>query len=65
MLAPPAPLYKSDLASPLADLRGLVGEFPEAVHADVRVLAALLGCSEAEAEEARRWLVEDGLEVLA
>ncbi|MGH3087467.1 MAG: hypothetical protein ACRDSJ_09140 [Rubrobacteraceae bacterium] len=38
---------------------------PEALHLEARELARLLGCSEVEAEEARRWIVEDGLEVAA
>ena len=53
----------STLFYPLADLRGLIGHRPEALYVDAAVLARLLGCSEAEAEEARRWIVEDGLEV--
>ncbi len=65
MPAPQTALYKSDALYPLGDLRSLVDAFPEVIYADARTLATLLGCSEAEAEEARRWLVEDGLEVVA
>jgi hypothetical protein len=61
----PNPVYETDHADALADLRALVGTFPEALYADARRIAAILGCPEEAAEEARRWIAEDGLEVLA
>ena len=48
----------------LGDLRALISSYPEAVYADSRELARLLRCSESEVEEAKRWLLEDELEVL-
>lgn len=50
---------------PLADFRDLVARRPEAIYADPRKVALLLCCSEPEVEEARRWVLEDGLEVRA
>jgi hypothetical protein len=49
--------------NPLSDFRYLVDERPDALYWDVRQLARILRCSEFEAEEARRWVLEDGLEV--
>lgn len=50
---------------PLADLRMLVSLRPEALDLEARAISRLLGCSEFEAEEARRWIALDGLEVVA
>jgi hypothetical protein len=50
---------------PLSELRDLIGRRPEIIYLDVRDLCLLLGCSEVEGEEARHWLVENGLEVRA
>jgi hypothetical protein len=47
---------------PLSDFRALIERRPEALYWDERELAILLGCSESEIEEARRWMLEDGLE---
>jgi hypothetical protein len=49
--------------NPLSDFRCLVDKRPDAFYWDVRRLARILRCSEFEAEEARRWVLEDGLEV--
>ena len=59
------PVYTSDPSNPLSDFRALIERRPEALYEDSRVLANLLRCSEATVEEARRWVVEDGLEILA
>lgn len=59
------PLYSSEPTETLSDLRALAGLFPEAVYGDSRELARLLHCPEHEAEEAKRWMLEDGLEVVA
>ncbi len=59
----PTAVYTSDPSGPLADFRDLIARYPEAIYGDSRGLALLLRCSEAEAEEARRWVVEDGLEM--
>jgi hypothetical protein len=48
----------------LGDLRALLSPCPEAVYGDSRELARLLRCPESEVEEAKRWLLEDHLEVL-
>ena len=61
----PKKVYTSVSAEALAEFRDLVARFPEAVYGDSRGLAFLLRCSEAEAEEARRWVVEDGSELRA
>jgi hypothetical protein len=50
---------------PPADLRMLVSVRPEALYLEARELARILGCSETAAEEGRRWVVEDGLEIAA
>jgi hypothetical protein len=47
----------------LGDLRALISPYPEALHGDTRELARLFRCPESEVEEARRRLLEDGLEV--
>ncbi len=49
----------------LADLRSFVARHPEAIHRDAPELAELLCCPVFEIEEARRWMLEDGLEVRA
>lgn len=59
----PKQVYTSDEVLP--DLRMLVSLRPEALYADSRELARLLCCPEAEVEEARRWMLEDSLEVRA
>jgi hypothetical protein len=64
MIAPKS-VYTTDRTEPLSDFRMLVGLYPEAIHGDSRELARLLRCPEHEAEEARRWMLEDGLEVRA
>ena len=61
----PEPVYTGDPSNPLSDFRALIEHRPEALYEDARVLAHLLCCSEATVEEARRWVVEDGLEILA
>ncbi len=58
-------LYPTEPTETLADLRALVGPYPEAIYSDSRELARILRCSEQEADEARRWMLEDGLEVMA
>lgn len=58
----PEPFYPTQA---LAGLRALIGRRPEVIYLDVRDLCLLLGNSEVEAEEARHWLVENGLEVRA
>lgn len=60
-MAAPSEAYPTD---PLPSLRELVSHRPDAIYLDVRDLSRVLGCSEEEAEVARRWLVEDSLEVL-
>ena len=59
----PSKEYHNDQPEPLADLRVLVSLHPEALYLEACGLARLLCCSEAEAEEARRWMLSDGLEV--
>jgi hypothetical protein len=54
----------SSLNERLPSLRDLVSRRPEAIYLDAADLARLLNCSEQEAEEARHWIVVDGLEVL-
>jgi hypothetical protein len=61
----PGPVYTSDPSNPLSDFRALIDRRPEAFYWDVRELARFLGCSESEIEEARRWMLEDGLELRA
>lgn len=58
-------LYSSNQPNPLADLRAHVDRYPQAIHKDDSELAHLLGYPEFEMAEARRWLLEDGLEVRA
>ena len=64
MIAPQS-VYTSDHTDPLGDLRDLVARRPEALYGDARELARLLRCCESEVEEARLWILEDGLEVRA
>ena len=58
-------LYSKHQPDPLADLRAFVDRYPEAIYKDCRELAQILCCAEFEIEEARRWVLEDGLEVRA
>ncbi len=46
-------------------LRAFIGRDPEALYREARELARFMRCSEAEMEEIRRLIVEDGLEVVA
>ena len=64
MIAPES-ASTSDHTDPLGDLRDLVARCPEALYGDARELAHLLRCCESEVEEARLWILEDGLEVRA
>jgi hypothetical protein len=57
--------YSKHPSDPLADLRAFVDRYPTAINKEDSELARLLCCSEFEIEEARRWLLEDGLEVRA
>ncbi|HVF02521.1 MAG TPA: hypothetical protein VNA27_14455 [Rubrobacteraceae bacterium] len=61
----PKKVYTSATTVLLAEFRDLVSRYPEVIFRDSRELALLLCCSEFEAEELRRWIVEDGLEVRA
>ncbi len=61
----PKQVYTPPRTEPLPDLRALISRNPEALYIEPRELARLLGCSEVGAEEARRWVAEDGLEVRA
>lgn len=61
----PKKVYTSVPTEPLAEFRDLVARYPDAIYSDARELALFLRCSEFEAEELRRWIVEDGLEVRA
>ncbi len=54
-----------DRTKPLPDMRLILSRNPEALYLEARELARLLCCYEAEVEEARRWVSEDGLEVTA
>ena len=65
MHTPPETSIQASPPETLADLRALVELRPEAIHRDARELAKLLRCPEFEIEEARRWMLEDGLEVRA
>jgi hypothetical protein len=65
MTVPPQKIIPDSSSVALADLRALVGRHPEAIYGDSRELALLLGHSEFAVEEARRWILEDGLEVRA
>jgi hypothetical protein len=56
-------LYDNYQPNPFSDFRYLLDERPDAFYWDARQLARILRCSEFEAEEARRWVLEDGLEV--
>jgi hypothetical protein len=56
-------VYTPDQPDPISDFRALIDRRPEAFYTDVRQLARLLGCYESEIEEARRWMLEDGLEL--
>jgi hypothetical protein len=58
-------VYSNNASAPLADLRALVDRYPAAINKEDGELARLLCCSDFEIEEARRWLLEDGLEVRA
>lgn len=64
MHAPPTEVYINPRIDPLPGLRALISICPGAIYLEPRELARLLGCSEGEAEEVRRWIAEDGLEVL-
>jgi hypothetical protein len=48
---------------PVAALRALVDCCPEAIYIEGSELAQILGYPEAEIEEARRWMLEDELEI--
>lgn len=61
----PRPVYPSDPADTLADLRRHLDRYPEAVSSEGPELARRLGLSEIEVEAAFAWLAEDGLEVRA
>ena len=65
MTVPPELSIQDSPSAALAGLRALTGRYPEAIYGDSRELALILGCSEFAVEEARRWMLEDGLEVLA
>ena len=65
MTAPTPQVYTNSPPEALAALRALVELRPEAIYRDARELASLLPCSAFEIEEARRWILEDGLEVRA
>jgi hypothetical protein len=65
MTAPTLQVYNGSLSHPLAGFRSLVDRHPAAIHGDPRELAFLLRCSETEVVEARRWLLEDALEIRA
>ena len=65
MTAPPQRIIQDSPSAALADLRALTDRYPEAVYSDSHELALRLGYSEFAVEEARRWLLEDGLEVRA
>jgi hypothetical protein len=65
MTLAPRTVYTSNSSEPLTGLRDLIGWLPEAISGDPRELTLLLRCPEFEVEEARRWLLEDGLEVQA
>ena len=58
-------VYPSAPTDALADLRRHFERYPEAVFAEPAGLARLLRVSEAEAEAAREWLIDDGLELRA
>ena len=63
-----APLNPSIADSPpdtLADLRRHLELYPEALIVETASSARVLRRPEAEAEAAREWLVQDGLEVQA
>ena len=61
----PKQVYTPSWTDPLPDLRALLSRSPEALYLEARELARILGCSETAAEEGRRWVVEDGLEIAA
>lgn len=65
MITLAAEVYMQGRTEPLGDLRALISRNPEALYLEARELAGMLDCSEPEAEEARRWLLSDGLEVFA
>ena len=65
MTAPPERIIQDSPPAALTDLRALAGRYPEAIYGDSRELALRLGYSEFAIEEARRWLLEDGLEARA
>jgi hypothetical protein len=63
-----APLNPSIVDSPsdtLADLRRHLELYPEVLIVEIASSARVLRRLEAEAEAAREWLVQDGLEVRA
>lgn len=61
----PRKVYTNQPTDPLAEFRGLIARYPDKIYGDSRELALLLRCSESEVEEAQRWVIEDGLEVVA
>jgi hypothetical protein len=58
-------LYSKDPPDPVAALRALVDRYPEVIYRESSELAQILGYPEAEIEEARRWMLEDELEIRA
>lgn len=65
MSAPAEPVYQRGGTELPANFRTMVSLRPAFRYVEARELACMLGCSEAEAGEARRWIVEDSLEVAA
>jgi hypothetical protein len=61
----PKPVYTNKSSDYLSDFRTLLDHHPEALYWDPRTLARTLCCSEIEIDEARRWVVEDSLEIRA
>lgn len=62
---PAESVYQRGRTEPLADFRMMISLHPEFLYAEARELARALRCSEMEAEEIRRLVAEDGLEVAA
>jgi hypothetical protein len=58
-------LYSKHSPDPVAALRALVDRYPEAIYKECSELAQILGHPEAGIEEARRWMLEDELEIRA
>ncbi len=65
MIAPLDIIVQHSPSAALADLRTLASPYPGAIYDDTRELALRLGYSEFAVEEARRWMLEDSLEVRA